>query len=250
MVIIPSQPGSTAPTTLPAGYVSNVQLQSQLLARGIAASQRPRGLSPWKRAAVALVSAVGGSSVSWLSTFAQYQFRQMDEEQARRSAELAAAEALQQRRYEEGNVSLIDSGGNGTSWGGLLSSLAGQYFAYRSGQAATPGGGGIIQTMGALPPVLRAGAGAAIGAVGGVAVRSASSAMRAAVTWCRRNPAWCANIGGTAAVAAMVSSGQLPAPRRRRGRGISSRDLRSYRRVHNLLAGFCAPKARIRKRTC
>jgi hypothetical protein len=84
-------------------------------------------------------------------------------------------------------------------------------------------------------------------AAGGMVVRGAGAAARGAVAWCRRNPAWCSSIGGTAAVAGMIESGQLPMPRRRRGRGISGRDLRAYRRVHNLLAGFCAPKARIRK---
>lgn len=99
--------------------------------------------------------------------------------------------------------------------------------------------------MGALPQLGRIAP--MIGAAGGAVVRGAGAAMRGATTWCRKNPAWCANIGGTAAVAAMIESGQLPMPRRRRRRGISGRDLGAYRRVHNLLAGFCAPKARIRK---
>lgn len=103
----------------------------------------------------------------------------------------------------------------------------------------------LLPAMGALPPLTRALP--AVGAAGTAIVRGASSAMRGAITWCRRNPQWCSTVGGTAAVAAMIESGQLPAPRRRRGRGISGRDLRAYRRVHNLLAGFCAPKARIRK---
>lgn len=103
-----------------------------------------------------------------------------------------------------------------------------------------------LPTLGALPQIGRA-AGAGVMALGGVAVAGARSAMRGAITLCRRHPQWCSTIGGTAAVAAMIESGQLPAPRRRRGRGLSSRDLRSYRRVHNLLAGFCTPKARIRK---
>lgn len=101
---------------------------------------------------------------------------------------------------------------------------------------AGPAIGGVLRSI--LPGA---------GAVAGVAVRGATAAMRGATAWCRRNPAWCAQVGGTAAIAGMIESGQLPMPRRRRGRGISSRDLRSYRRVHNLLAGFCAPKARIRK---
>lgn len=100
--------------------------------------------------------------------------------------------------------------------------------------------------MGALPQLGRLGVGAA-GAIGGMAVRGAGAAMRGAVSLCRKYPTWCSTVGGTAAIAAMIESGQLPAPRRRRGRGISSKDLRSYRRVHGILAGFCAPKARIRK---
>jgi len=104
--------------------------------------------------------------------------------------------------------------------------------------ASLPGVG--IAGMGALP---------AIGAAAGVAVRYAGAAARGAISLCRKHPAWCSTIGGTAAVTAMIESGQLPMPRRRRGRGISSGNLRAYRRVHNLLAGFCAPKARI-KRIC
>lgn len=100
--------------------------------------------------------------------------------------------------------------------------------------------------LGSLPQLGRLGVGA-VGAMGGMAVRGAGTAMRGAINLCRKYPTWCSTIGGTAAVAAMIESGQLPAPRRRRGRGISSRDLRSYRRVHGILAGFCAPKARIRK---
>lgn len=114
------------------------------------------------------------------------------------------------------------------------------------GQALTasiqPGAGMIYPTMGALP---------ALGAAGGAAVRLGVGAVsrfgRGAISLCRRYPQWCSTIGGTAAVAAMLESGQLPMPRRRRGRGISGRDLRAYRRIHNVLAGFCAPKARIRK---
>jgi len=102
--------------------------------------------------------------------------------------------------------------------------------------AALPGAG--VVGMGALP---------AIGAAARVGIGMAGRAYRGAISLCRKHPAWCSTIGGTAAVAAMIESGQLPAPRHRRGRGISSGNLRAYRRVHNLLAGFCAPKARIKK---
>ena len=79
----------------------------------------------------------------------------------------------------------------------------------------------------------------AVGAVAGAAVRvgmvGARAAMRGAITLCRRNPGWCSTIGGTAAVAAMIESGQLPAPRRRRGRGLSARDLRGFRKTSRLM---------------
>jgi len=41
--------------------------------------------------------------------------------------------------------------------------------------------------------------------------------------------------GGTAAVAAMIESGQLPMPKRHRGRGLSARDLRGFRRTSRLM---------------
>jgi len=137
--------------------------------------------------------------------------------------------------------------------GGMLGGPAGAAIGGAIGGAITRPRG-ILPTETSLPGVGFGGPSMALGGlapIAGAAVRvgvaGARTAMNAAIAWCRRNPAWCASVGGTAAVAAMVESGQLPKPRRRRGRGLSGRDLRSYRRVHNLLAGFCAPKARIRK---
>jgi hypothetical protein len=110
--------------------------------------------------------------------------------------------------------------------------------------------GGMMQTMGALPRIgaglASLGGGAyAVGRAAGVAVgRVYSSAAR----YCRTNPGWCQSIGGIAAVEALINSGQLPVHKRRRGRGITSREFRGFRRVHKVLSGFCAPKMRIRRK--
>jgi hypothetical protein len=126
--------------------------------------------------------------------------------------------------------------------GAALGGALGSALSRSNGHTAQPGTGMIYPAMGAMP---------AIGAAAGTVVRIGAGAVsrfgRGAISLCRRYPQWCSTIGGTAAVAALLESGQLPMPRRRRGRGISGRDLRAYRRIHNVLAGFCAPKARIRK---
>jgi len=91
-------------------------------------------------------------------------------------------------------------------------------------------GASLLPSMGSLP---------ALGAAAGTAVRvgmvGAKAAMRGAIQLCRRNPGWCSTIGGTAAVAAMIESGQLPAPRHRRGRGLSARDLRGFKKTVRLM---------------
>jgi hypothetical protein len=66
----------------------------------------------------------------------------------------------------------------------------------------------------------------------------------AASSYCRRNPQWCATVGGMAAVEAMVRSGQLPAPKRRRGRGITATELRNFKRVAKFTSKYCAPVRR------
>lgn len=107
-------------------------------------------------------------------------------------------------------------------------------------------GGSMIPAMGSLPAI-----GAAAGTVARVGMIGARAAMRGAITWCRRNPAWCANAGGTAAIAAMIQNGQLPTPRRRRGRGLSGRDLRGFRRTVRLIratAGSVGLRGRTRGR--
>lgn len=98
-------------------------------------------------------------------------------------------------------------------------------------------------TMGSLPRILGGAAGIAVGAV----TLGARTVARSAITYCRRHPAWCAQIGGTAAIAAMISDGTLPPIKRRRARGITAAQFKGFRRVHNVLSGFCAPRMRIRR---
>lgn len=117
--------------------------------------------------------------------------------------------------------------------------------------AAAPGG--PMTMMAAFPSLPSIGGAIArvlpgAGAVGTMAVRGASTVWRSANTYCRRNPAWCAQIGGTAAIAAMIQQGQLPPIRRRRGRGISGTEFRAFRRVHKVLSTFCAPRMKIRRK--
>jgi hypothetical protein len=142
----------------------------------------------------------------------------------------------------------------------LLGTVVGGYFGGPQGAALGAKIGGAIGTARGGPTANFAampGTGVAtlapigVGAVavgGRMAIAGAKAAYRGAIALCRRYPQWCIGVGGTAAISKMIESGQLPAPRpRRRGRGISGRDLRAYRRVHNTLAMFCAPKARIKK---
>jgi len=84
---------------------------------------------------------------------------------------------------------------------------------------------------------------------GGLSRSSVSRVNRAAGTMCARYPQWCMQIGGVGAVASAMASGQLPIPRRRRRRGISPRDLSSFRRVANLIKNYSAPVHRMRHTT-
>lgn len=84
---------------------------------------------------------------------------------------------------------------------------------------------------------------------GGYSRGRVASINRAAGTMCAKYPQWCMSIGGVGAVASAMASGQLPIPRRRRGRGISPRDLRSFRRVANLIKHYAAPVHRMRTHT-
>lgn len=126
--------------------------------------------------------------------------------------------------------------GVGLGIGGALGGLGMLGARSAAASMAGPAIGAAFPSLGGI--AARLGLGTAGGAVvaGGMAVaRSGAAIARGAVTWCRRNPAWCANIGGTAAVAALIESGQLPLPRRRRGRGLSARDLRGFRKTTRLI---------------
>jgi hypothetical protein len=119
---------------------------------------------------------------------------------------------------------------------GALSPLPGAGFSAAS----------MVPAMGALPGAARAAGTLATGAyaVGRAAGRIYGSAAR----YCRTNPGWCQSIGGIAAVEGLIRSGQLPVHKGRRGRGITARELRSFRKVHGVLGKFCAPRMRIKRR--
>lgn len=98
-----------------------------------------------------------------------------------------------------------------------------------------PGGGGVMSAgfMGLSPTTVGRGAAAAV--KGGRAV------IRGAANLCRKYPQWCSTIGGTVAIEALLNSGQLPMPKRRRGKGISAHELRAFKRVARFTSKYCAP---------
>lgn len=74
-----------------------------------------------------------------------------------------------------------------------------------------------------------------MGPKAGVVVNMGRGVAAAALWYCRKYPMWCASLpSGLGSVLAMVKSGTLPKPKRRRRRGISAGDLQKFRRV----AGF------------
>jgi hypothetical protein len=101
--------------------------------------------------------------------------------------------------------------------------------------------------MGSLPAI-GGGIGRTIGFGAGMMVGRARSIARGAAALCIKHPQWCSTIGGVAAVGAMMESGQLPIPKRRRGRGLTPRDLRSFRRVARLIRVFAPAVRRIPSR--
>jgi len=126
-------------------------------------------------------------------------------------------------------------------------------------QGSMPGagfGGTLTRTAGPamLMPLLGGGARALAPALGfgaGMALRGARTAARSAMAYCKRHPAWCASIGGLAAVEGLVSGGQLPPVKRRRARGITGRELSSFKRVSRVLNNWCkvpAPTQRARRK--
>jgi hypothetical protein len=123
--------------------------------------------------------------------------------------------------------------------GGAISALG----SLKSNMGALPGAGvGTGVTLG-LPTI-----GRAIGFGAGMMVGRARAIARGAAALCIKHPQWCSTIGGVAAVGAMMESGQLPIPKRRRGRGLTPRDLRSFRRVARLIRVFAPSVRRIPSR--
>jgi hypothetical protein len=135
--------------------------------------------------------------------------------------------------------------------GGASTALYGAYQASkRTSLSPMNGGGGFMTTGARMAPTPGAGMGgmAALPAIGygaGVLVGRGRNIARAAAALCTKHPQWCSTIGGVAAVAAMMESGQMPIPKRRRGRGLTPRDLRSFRRVARLIRVFAPTVRRI-----
>lgn len=84
----------------------------------------------------------------------------------------------------------------------------------------------------------------AAGRIAGVAVAGAKRVYSAAANYCRKHPQWCSTIGGIAAVEGLINSGQLPIPKRRRGRGITATELKHFKRVARFTSKYCAPVRR------
>lgn len=151
-------------------------------------------------------------------------------------------------------VAKVAAGVIGGPVGTTLMTAATAYGAYQSLKApsvgsVSPGAGSVMALpqlgssfapMGMLSPGTIAGAGRAVVA-GGRAV------ARGAVSLCRKYPQWCSTIGGTVAVEALMHSGQIPVPRRRRGRGISAHELKAFKRVARFTSKYCAPVHRAMK---
>jgi len=120
--------------------------------------------------------------------------------------------------------------------------------AERFQQAAMPGVGSQLAQIKGGADVLRLGGNVAV--MGSMGLRTA---MRAAATYCKRQPMWCSSLpGGLGSVAQMVMNGQLPAIKRRRRRGISATDLAKFRRVATFLhkwGGMVGGAARAPRRT-
>lgn len=119
---------------------------------------------------------------------------------------------------------------------------------------ARPGQGLVFDPGGWDRPSVGTGGRPLVPAVVGGAVvvgRTAQGLFRAANVYCRKHPAWCAAAGGVPAVAQMVGDGRLPAPPKRKRKGISATDLQKFRRVASFLSkwGPVASKLPCKPRT-
>lgn len=80
---------------------------------------------------------------------------------------------------------------------------------------------------------------ASVGSIARVGAAVVTRAGRAARYYCRKNPGWCAGLGGVSAVESLVSSGQLPPPQIRRSKGITASELRAFKRVSKFTSKYC-----------
>ncbi len=147
----------------------------------------------------------------------------------------------------------------GAIGGFLTGGVPGAVVGAGMGALGSTGGGGVSKVgmvKRSIPPLPGGGAktslpkGVTLGGVGGMVAGGAraagakvAAAARGAATMCAKYPQWCIAAGGVAAIAGMMHSGQLPVPKRRRRRGITPRDLQSFRRVATLIKSY-GPTAR------
>ncbi len=138
---------------------------------------------------------------------------------------------------------LFTGGLPGAVVGGVMGGMSQPKTTSMPKMPTMPGGA----TRGTLPALAGAGGGGMGGLTGralgglGAAGRGVASVARGAASMCAKYPAWCLAAGGVAAVANLMHSGQLPIPKRRRRRGITPRDLHSFRRVANLIKAYSGP---------
>lgn len=136
--------------------------------------------------------------------------------------------------------------------GALLAGASTAYGAYQALKTPSAGavlpGAGSVSTLSSMPslsmgmsPTSMAGLGSAVRVGGRLVVTGIRGVAKGAANLCRKYPQWCATIGGTAAVEALMHSGQLPVPKRSRGRGITAHELRAFKRVARFTSKYCAP---------
>jgi len=134
----------------------------------------------------------------------------------------------------------------GTFLGGPIGGIVGGAIGSIIGPKAVPTPG--VASAGMFPglalPALRTGAASLVGGAVRVGVSGAKRVYSAASGYCRKHPQWCSTIGGIAAVEALINSGQLPIPKRRRAKGISGTELKNFRRVAKFTSQYCAPVRR------
>lgn len=146
-------------------------------------------------------------------------------------------------------VGKVAAGVIGGPIGAGIATASTLYGAYSAIKTPTGGVGPSSGSIMALPGVSMAGmlSPGTIAGAGRVVMAGARGAARGAVNLCRKYPQWCSTIGGTAAVEALMHSGQIPVPKHRRGRGITAHELKAFKRVARFTSKYCAPVHRAMK---